>query len=306
MNDSSSASQALAIAPPRFDKVVSKVETTRSSLDRGWKQLQLHVYNVVPQPEVIPSPIATNAHTLPVLLQGTCKIQGLIDGRKVAAQTYPGTMSLTPLGVPTAYTWTETYVLAHLYLSPALTLSTANDLTRKDPEHVELVPTSFFRDAFIEQVCLALLKELESEGLFGSLYADTLAQALNLHLLRHYSSLKQTKDLPTGGLSQQQLKQVTEYIEAFLDSEVDLEHLAALSHVNPASFCKQFKRTTGLPPHQYVIFRRVERAKELLIRDISIAEVAQLVGFFDQSHLIRHFKYWVGVSPKDYRQGFMI
>jgi AraC family transcriptional regulator len=212
-------------------------------------------------------------------------------------------MNLTPRGVSATYSWTDTCVVANLYLSPTLTHAIAEDLSQRDTEPVELVPNAFFRDSFIEHVCLLLIRELESSGLLGTLYADTLAQALALHLLRHYSSLSTTKDLPERGLSQGQLRLVRDFINDCLGNEIRLEELAALTDMSPLCFTKQFKRSTGLPPHQYLIQQRVERAKELLSGgELSVAEVSQVVGFFDQSHLVRHFKYWVGVRPKDYRE----
>ena len=166
----------------------------------------------------------------------------------------------------------------------------------------ELVPEHFFRDPLIEQICSALVSEIDTEGLMGALYADTLAQALTLHLLRRYSSLSSTRNLSERGLFQAHLRLACDFIDDFLASDVQLSDLAALTGLSPAVFAKQFKRSTGLPPHRYLIQRRVERAKALLKdRRLSVAEVAQTVGFFDQSHLVRHFKGWVGVTPKDYR-----
>ena len=68
-------------------------------------------------------------------------------------------------------------------------------------------------------------------------------------------------------------------------------------------FARQFKAATGLPPHQFVITRRVERAKELLQAgtDLSLAEVALRAGFSDQSQFSRHFKRLVGVTPGQFR-----
>jgi len=65
----------------------------------------------------------------------------------------------------------------------------------------------------------------------------------------------------------------------------------------------QFKAATGLPPHQYVIARRVERAKRLLQAgtDLSLAEVAACVGFSDQSQFCQHFKRLVDVTPGQFR-----
>ena len=82
-----------------------------------------------------------------------------------------------------------------------------------------------------------------------------------------------------------------------------LDHLAALAHMSPYHFARLFKKSTGLPPHQYVIARRVERAKELL-RDrdpLPLAEVAAETGFSSQSHFTRHFKRFVGVTPRQFQ-----
>jgi AraC family transcriptional regulator len=69
--------------------------------------------------------------------------------------------------------------------------------------------------------------------------------------------------------------------------------------LSPYHFSRQFKRSTGLSPHQYVVRKRVERAKELLINtDLTLYEVAISVGFVDQSHLAKHTKRLLGVSPK--------
>ena len=79
--------------------------------------------------------------------------------------------------------------------------------------------------------------------------------------------------------------------------------MAAIAHISPYHFARQFKTSTGLPPHQYVIARRVERAKQLLqaATELSLAEVAHSAGFSDQSQFSRHFKRLVGVTPGQFR-----
>ena len=92
---------------------------------------------------------------------------------------------------------------------------------------------------------------------------------------------------------------MVEYIEEHLDAGPTLAQMAAAVGLNPYHFARQFKAATGLPPHQYVIARRVERAKELLQAgtDVSLAEVALRAGFSDQSQFSHHFKRLVGVTP---------
>jgi AraC family transcriptional regulator len=84
--------------------------------------------------------------------------------------------------------------------------------------------------------------------------------------------------------------------------------MAAITRLSPNYFAWQFNRATGLPPHQYVIARRVERAKRLLQTDsdFSLAEVAASAGFSDQSQFSHHFKRLVGVTPRQFRRSARI
>jgi AraC family transcriptional regulator len=104
--------------------------------------------------------------------------------------------------------------------------------------------------------------------------------------------------LPDYRLSPEQLRRVTDYIHECLDQDISLDDLAACAHLSPSHFTRVFKAATGLAPHQYIILQRVERAKTLLeTKNLSIAQAAQQVGFYDQSHFVRHFKRIYGVSP---------
>ena len=93
-------------------------------------------------------------------------------------------------------------------------------------------------------------------------------------------------------------------IREHLHAAVTLRDLAAVAHLSPDHFAQQFKAATGLPPHQYVILRRVERAKRLLQTGggFSLAEVAARVGFSDQSRFTHHFKRLLGVTPGQFRK----
>ena len=84
--------------------------------------------------------------------------------------------------------------------------------------------------------------------------------------------------------------------------------MAAATCLSAYHFARQFKRATGLPPHQYVIARRVERAKQLLQTgsDFSLAEVAAGAGFTDQSKFSHTFKRVVGVTPRQFRNSARI
>jgi AraC family transcriptional regulator len=145
--------------------------------------------------------------------------------------------------------------------------------------------------------------ELTAGGAGGPLAAESLANLLAVHLIRHVLAPRQPARRRDGTLPQAKLRAVVGYIEEHLDASPSLEQLAAVARLSPYHFARQFKAATGLPPHQYVITRRVERAKELLQAGTapSLAEVAMHVGFSDQSHFSQHFKRLVGVTPGQFR-----
>jgi AraC family transcriptional regulator len=133
--------------------------------------------------------------------------------------------------------------------------------------------------------------------------AESLANVVAVHLIRHILTPRQPERGRDGVLPRGRLRAVVEYIEEHLDGGPTLAQLAAVVGLNPFHFARQVKAATGLPPHQYVIARRVERAKHLMHArtGLSLAEVALRAGFSDQSQLSHHFKRHVGVTPGQFR-----
>jgi AraC family transcriptional regulator len=88
-----------------------------------------------------------------------------------------------------------------------------------------------------------------------------------------------------------------------LEGRPTLEQMAGVAHLSPYHFARQFKASTGLAPHQYLISRRIERAQHLLRAhdELGLTEVALRVGFSDQSHFSFHFKRIVGITPGQFR-----
>ena len=105
-----------------------------------------------------------------------------------------------------------------------------------------------------------------------------------------------------GRLPKSRLSKVREYVEANLDRDISLSALASTAAMSPYYFARLLKQTTGITPHQYVVQRRIERAKELL-RDpnISVFEVGIRVGYLDPKHFRDLFRREVRATPTDYR-----
>lgn len=116
--------------------------------------------------------------------------------------------------------------------------------------------------------------------------------------MRRYSDL--CIPIKPIGKERRRVKLAREYLEAHLSHNVSLEDLAHVTGLSPFYLNRVFRQEMGLPPHQYQIQARIARAKALLYKGIPLKKVARDTGFADQSHLTRHFKKFVGVTPGRY------
>ena len=187
-----------------------------------------------------------------------------------------------------------------LYLDPSLITKAAAEAQLTG--NVEIAERYTRRDNVIHSIGMALLGELESEGLSGRLYAESLGNVLAVHLLRYYSVTTSQPVTFTGGLSATKLRQVTEFIGDNYSRDLKLAELAQVAGMSSFHFAREFKRTTGTTPHQYLIKFRIERAKALLARDdLPLTEVGLRSGFSHQSHFTRLFRRITGTTPNSYR-----
>jgi AraC family transcriptional regulator len=157
-------------------------------------------------------------------------------------------------------------------------------------------------DGIIANRMRALQIEFDNPGLMGRLYVESLSNEIAIRIVRAHASSAGTPALARGGLAPRRLRMVQEYIEANLADEIMLADLAAIAGVSSTHFCRAFHKSTGIASHQYLIRRRVERAKALLAEgELPIAQIALAVGFGNQSHMTTHFRRVVGTTPRRFR-----
>jgi transcriptional regulator of acetoin/glycerol metabolism len=105
-----------------------------------------------------------------------------------------------------------------------------------------------------------------------------------------------------GGLSPAVTRRVRDYIEGHLDEKIRLDGLAALAGLSTDHFARAFHQSVGVPPHMYLLRRRLEHVEHMLRETHApLSEIALATGFSDQSHLARHFRRWSGMSPRQVR-----
>ena len=142
----------------------------------------------------------------------------------------------------------------------------------------------------------------------GRLLAETLAISLAARLMHRHTGHYPDTDgvrLPNLGLDRRRLSRVMEYIEANLEGDLTIAQLSRIASLSRFHFARAFKAAVGKSPHQYVSGRRLERAKELLIRgDHSLLDIAIALNFSSQANFTRAFRKGAGMTPGQYRRGF--
>jgi AraC family transcriptional regulator len=216
-------------------------------------------------------------------------------GRDYSGRPAAGDVVVCPAFVPTLVRWERPFESVSVRMSAGLLDRVAG---RAGLDAARLRPAASRRDPFVGEVVRKLADEADAGEGGRAILAESLGTALAVHLLREYAD-----DGPSppssSGLPDDVLRRVTDHIEGHLDGDLSLARLAALAGLSPYHFARRFRAATGTTPHQYVIRRRVERARLLLLEGCEIAQAAARVGFSGQSHLHHHVRRLLGVTPGD-------
>jgi AraC family transcriptional regulator len=267
----------------------------------GWVGLEAARFRASPAWEYN-APALTH-HRLVLVTRPPQELDLRFEGVKRHVPPPAGAIILVPAGTPGQVRWSGGFDWLHIYLEPRLVGRVAAEEFGLDPARLTVPPLGALEDPHLRAAMLAVDAELTAGGAGGRLAAESLANILAVHLIRHVSAPRRPAPGRDGALPQGRLRAVVEYIEEHLDVGPTLEQMATVARLSPYHFARQFKAATGLPPYQYVIARRVEQAKRLLqgADDFSLAQVAAHAGFSDQSQFSQHFKRLVGVTPGQFR-----
>jgi AraC family transcriptional regulator len=171
-----------------------------------------------------------------------------------------------------------------------------------DPSKLQVLNRFQARDPQIEHIGWALKAEMESGYPSGRLYTDSLATGLAARIVRYHSSLARAPRPIRAAMPGRKLKVVLAYIEDNLGRDLGLGEIADAAGFSVSHFKALFRKSLGMPPHQYLIRRRVERAAMQLRKGkMPIGQVALENGFCHQSHLALHTRRVLGLSPQELR-----
>ncbi len=227
-------------------------------------------------------------------IEGAAREQALLGPRRLC---------VTPAETVTRWQHAGHPEILQIYLRQSIFVDAAREMYGCDASGAELVPRFGILDPLLEQLAITIASALRDGTAEDGLYIDTLAQMIAVHLARQHSPRSRPVRTPLPGIAGCKMRRLIEFIEENLDRDLSLEAMAAEVVVSPLYLPRAFKTAFGQSPHQYVLERRVERAKQLLRNtDKPIVEVALAAGFSSQSHLSNWFLRLVGVSPATYRR----
>ncbi len=168
---------------------------------------------------------------------------------------------------------------------------------------LQFIPGVGVMDHVVAELTRLLLPVFDTPDRVSLLFADYVSLALGSHVAQAYGGMKSVVALRQGGLAAWQERRAKELISANLEGNLSTGDLARECSLSAGHFARAFRRSTGLSPHQWLVWCRVEKAHALL-RDsgLSLAEIACACGFADQSHFTKAYTRLRGISPGAWRR----
>jgi AraC-like DNA-binding protein len=240
---------------------------------------------------------APDCHVVMVVLRNM-NIRLSAGGRTVQdGVATPGMFHVTEPAVSVRCLFRGPYDALHLHIHNTLIAEVARDISGNWPGLL-CSNGAPGKDPRIEWLARALVDANNVGGAFGRLYAKCISIAIVARLLGASCDGPKVAELVRW-----RLKRAIDYVESRLDEPLHLADMASAVGLSRMYFAAQFRAATGLRPHEYLLHRRIERAKQMLVdTDMSLVNVALSVGFQSQPHFQTVFKRLVGYSPNVWRQ----
>lgn len=270
-----------------------------SSVELGWKSFAIERRSIVPGEK---SELNVQHHFLILwdghVAEGESAYRG---GRFAPYKKYPNTITTCLPGIrPAARSRSRQEVIVGA-LHP--------DFIRGIEEELDNRPSGTFQQLYgtndpdLRNLLFLLLKESETGGRYGTLYAESLMAALATRLLYAARLEKLATNAGESPLPRRPLRRVLERMEAGLSANLDLAALAAETGYSRAHFLRMFRAATGQTPHRYLVELRLEKARSLIAAgSMPLIEIAAACGFSNHAHLTTAFRSRYGVAPSAYRR----
>jgi AraC family transcriptional regulator len=193
----------------------------------------------------------------------------------------------------------------HFYFPRAALNAIAENAQAPRIDELRYQPGAGVDDRVMRGLTQSLLPAFEHPEQANRLFIEQVTLSVGIHAACTYGGMKAEQLVVRGGLAPWQEKRAMEILDANLAGEVSPTSLARECGLSASYFARAFRKSTGMAPHQWLLKRRVERAREAMRNtNASLADIALTCGFADQSHFTRVFSKVSGVSPGTWRRQF--
>ncbi|NLS16577.1 helix-turn-helix transcriptional regulator [Rhizobium sp. P40RR-XXII] len=277
-----------------MDQFSSTATTLLSSRDRGWKGFEANFLHLQAGRTHVPG---SQTHRLGIHFGRAVNAFCQCDGLQHRRRQKHGDIDIVPAELDGWWEDDRDCTVLRLNIRPELLRSAAQALGR-NPDTVSLTPKFQLRDARLESIAWAIKTEIEAPIPSDRTYAEALGLALAIRLVE--SGGQEAAGITATGatLTDKQKRRVMEFIEEHIDKSLSLADLAEIAGFSVSHLKPLFRATFGMPVHQYVLARRVEHARLLILSgDMPLAQVAAATGFAHQSHMSHWMRRILGLTP---------
>lgn len=226
-----------------------------------------------------------------------------LDGKSVRTEPLnPGEVALHDLRRRPVFKMYTPIDSLNIYIPRCALDACADDANARRIEELNFTPGVGINDEILAALGAALLPAFAHSAHVSQLFVDHVTFAIVTHLAYSLGGMKDQERLTRGGLALWQQRRVKEFVDANLDGNMTVMLLARACGLSTKHFSRAFRQSTGLSPHQWLLHRRIDRAKQLLRGTLPLADLALACGFADQSHFTRVFTRAVGLSPGQWRR----
>jgi AraC-like DNA-binding protein len=250
--------------------------------------------------------IALSEHyTIDVLLEETV-VDCLRDGRRIATGKVGfGATQIAAPGQEITCRFSRSSKSIHLFLPHTALATTYEDVTQRScPASFELRDLCFTENESVGRLAHSLADASTLSGPCAALHSESLSVALLTRLMALQGDMCEC-DSRKGGLAHWRQRRAVDYMEANLSRQILLQDIAEHTGLSRMHFASQFKLAMGVTPHAFLLYRRIERAKQLLRnQELPLVQIAFEVGFQSQSHFTTVFRRFIGSTPGRWRAQF--
>ena len=290
-----------------YNKKDNNLSNCGDSLDISLSSKQLNWNGVIfekgSSPTFYPENVYTPYFYFALAMEEDLSWQAKMDGEMQILKSTPGNIWINPPKTPFSHKIYEVCYFHILAIEEEKFLNFVDN--RLDRDKLKFLNNYNVDDPTLHSIMDLFYKEVINGGKNGEPYIESLINLIATHYINNYSNAEDLRNqsLNSSKISDSEIQAVKEYISKNFENQIQIEDLAKLLNYSKFHFLREFKKSTGLTPYQFILDFKLSKAKDLLTDlDNNIAYVTYRLGFSDQSYFTRVFKNRYGVTPGQFQK----